>query len=82
MSTGLKFKVNLDNMKREYTVNTKKIYPIRFFCKGDKYEFWGLFKMGPPPVLSDQDEHRCSCSGPTGWVGMCCRVSSTAPEYP
>ena len=41
---GLKFKVNLDNMKREYTTNTKRIYPISFFCKGDKYKFWGLFE--------------------------------------
>ena len=41
---ALKFKVNLENMKREYTVNTKKIHPIRFFCQGDKYKFWGLFE--------------------------------------
>ena len=41
---GLKFKVNLANMKREYTTDTRKIYPIKFFCKGDKYKFWGLFK--------------------------------------
>lgn len=41
---GLKFKVNLDNMKREYKTDTSKVYPISFFCKGDKYKFWGFIK--------------------------------------
>ena len=28
---------------REYTENTAIIQPIRFFCSGDKYQFWSLF---------------------------------------
>jgi peptide/nickel transport system permease protein len=39
-----KFKVNLENMKREYSQDTRRPMPLRFFCKGDKYEFWGLFQ--------------------------------------
>ncbi|NNE23015.1 MAG: ABC transporter permease [Rhizobiales bacterium] len=41
---GVKLKVNLENMQRLYPTDTRKIYPIKFFCKGDKYKFWGLFK--------------------------------------
>ncbi|MGI9463484.1 MAG: ABC transporter permease [Aestuariivirgaceae bacterium] len=41
---GLKSKVNLDTMQREYKTNTRKVYPIRFFCEGDKYKFWGIYK--------------------------------------
>ncbi len=41
---NLKFKVNLETMAREYVVDTSKPMPLRFFCKGDKYLFWGLVK--------------------------------------
>ena len=41
---GYKFGLNMETLKREYTVNPKKIYPIRFFCRGDSYKFWGLFE--------------------------------------
>jgi peptide/nickel transport system permease protein len=39
---GFDFKLNLENLKREYTVNLDKVQPLRFFCQGDEYEFWGL----------------------------------------
>ena len=35
-------KLNLDTMKREFTADQDKIEPLRFFCRGDDYEFWGL----------------------------------------
>ena len=34
--------LNLQRMERVYTENPDKVYPIRFFCLGDAYEFWGL----------------------------------------
>jgi peptide/nickel transport system permease protein len=39
---GFDFELNLENLKREYTVNFDKIQPLRFFCRGDEYMFWGL----------------------------------------
>ena len=41
---GLDYRLNMTNLKREYTDNPNKILPVRFFCSGDEYEFWGLFK--------------------------------------
>ena len=40
---GTDFKLNLETLKREYSPNTEKVAPIRFFCRGDSYRFWGLF---------------------------------------
>ncbi|MEM7169133.1 MAG: ABC transporter permease [Pseudomonadota bacterium] len=41
---GYKSSLNLENLKREYEPNPKKIQPIRFFCRGDGYKFWGLIE--------------------------------------
>ncbi len=41
---GYKLKLNLETLTREYTPDPRKRYPIRFFCSGDKYKFWGLFE--------------------------------------
>lgn len=41
---GYDFKLNMENLKREYVPNPDKVQPIRFFCSGDKYKFWGLFE--------------------------------------
>ncbi len=38
---ALDYKLNMENLKREYVENTQKPLPIRFFCKGDPYKFWG-----------------------------------------
>ncbi len=40
---GYSYKLNLENLRREYTVDTSQVHPIRFFCQGDSYSFWGLF---------------------------------------
>ncbi|MBT5049275.1 MAG: ABC transporter permease [Rhodospirillaceae bacterium] len=40
---GLDYRLNMTNLKREYTDSTSRIQKIRFFCSGDQYEFWGLF---------------------------------------
>jgi peptide/nickel transport system permease protein len=39
---GLDYKLNMVTLKREYTPNLAKVEPIRFFCLGDSYEFWGM----------------------------------------
>jgi peptide/nickel transport system permease protein len=40
---GYKYRLNMANLKREYDIDTSTVYPIRFFCRGDHYSFWGLF---------------------------------------
>ena len=32
----------MENLKREYVADTSKVQPLRFFCSGDEYRFWGL----------------------------------------
>ncbi|MBL8339080.1 MAG: ABC transporter permease [Rhodoferax sp.] len=39
---GYNVKLNLETMKREFVPDSDKLQPIRFFCRGDDYEFWGL----------------------------------------
>lgn len=39
---GLDFKLNMQNLKREFFQNEEKVQPLRFFCRGDAYRFWGL----------------------------------------
>jgi peptide/nickel transport system permease protein len=38
---GYEYHLNLLNLKREYRPDTTKAEPLRFFCRGDKYKFWG-----------------------------------------
>ena len=39
---GMDYKLNMVNLKREYTDNPNKIQRLRFFCQGDEYYFWGI----------------------------------------
>ncbi len=39
---GYSMKLNLETMKREFTSDPEKVQPLRFFCRGDDYEFWGM----------------------------------------
>ena len=39
---GYTMKLNLDTMKREFSADENKVEPLRFFCRGDDYQFWGL----------------------------------------
>ncbi|MEM7193800.1 MAG: ABC transporter permease [Pseudomonadota bacterium] len=41
---GTDYRLNMTNLRREYTPNPEKIDKIRFFCRGDDYRFWGLFE--------------------------------------
>lgn len=42
---GFSYKLNMTNMKREYTPDPAKIQRLRFFCEGDPYQFWGMAEM-------------------------------------
>ena len=53
---GYDYHLNMDNLKREYSVDRNRVYPLRFFCQGDPYRFWGLF---------DADLH-LACPAPGG----------------
>ena len=39
---GYDMKLNTDTMKREFSANSDKVQPLRYFCRGDDYEFWGM----------------------------------------
>ena len=39
---GLNFQLNLETLQREYVADHSRVQPIRFFCLGDPYEFWGI----------------------------------------
>lgn len=39
---GLDYSLDLDTLKRNYTPNPDKVQPLRFFCRGDGYEWMGL----------------------------------------
>ncbi|MGQ0653631.1 MAG: ABC transporter permease [Betaproteobacteria bacterium] len=41
---GYGMKLNMETLKREFTPDPAKPQPLRFFCSGDEYEFWGLFE--------------------------------------
>ncbi|GEC33372.1 peptide ABC transporter permease [Sinorhizobium fredii USDA 205] len=41
---GRTMQLDMDTLKRNYTDNPADIQPIRFFCRGDSYRFWGLFE--------------------------------------
>ena len=41
---GLDYTLNMDNLKREYTPDRGNVQPLRFFCPGDGYTFWGLIE--------------------------------------
>lgn len=42
---GNDYRLNMDNLRREYTPNPGKVEKIRFFCSGDRYRFWSLVPM-------------------------------------
>ncbi|WP_018011450.1 ABC transporter permease (plasmid) [Sinorhizobium medicae] len=41
---GRTMKLDMDTLKRNYTDDMSDVEPIRFFCRGDGYRFWGLFE--------------------------------------
>lgn len=41
---GWSYQLNMDKLIREYTEDKTEKYPVQFFCEGDDYELWGMFK--------------------------------------
>lgn len=41
---GTTVRLDLETLKREHTENPEKVQPLRFFCLGDGYKFWGLIE--------------------------------------
>jgi peptide/nickel transport system permease protein len=41
---GYDMRLNMETLKREYAENTAKVQPMRFFCRGDEYRFWGMIE--------------------------------------
>jgi hypothetical protein len=74
---GTKSDVNVETFQRVFTQDKSQPLPLRFFCSGDRYEFWGLF---PPPFISSARRRMvtCSCSALTGWGGMFSAAPCTA----
>ncbi|MHC8493341.1 ABC transporter permease [Thalassospira sp. SM2505] len=42
---GTDFSVDMETLKPTYVVNKDRVNPIRFFCSGDEYAFWGMVDM-------------------------------------
>lgn len=40
---GTNYNLNMENLKREYTEDHSRVIPLRFFCRGEEYKFWGMF---------------------------------------
>ncbi|MEH6813438.1 MAG: ABC transporter permease, partial [Motiliproteus sp.] len=40
---GWNFELNMDNLMREYSEDRSQQFPLRFFCHGDPYKFWGVW---------------------------------------
>ncbi len=41
---GYQQKLDVETLRRNYEVEPSKVQPIRFFCRGEVYSFWGLFE--------------------------------------
>ena len=41
---GRNMTLDMDSLKRNYSDVRTEVQPIRFFCRGDGYRFWGLFE--------------------------------------
>lgn len=41
---GYAYRLNMETLKREYTEDESKVYPIRFLCSGAPYRLWGLLE--------------------------------------
>ncbi|RLA13414.1 MAG: ABC transporter permease [Gammaproteobacteria bacterium] len=41
---GRDYELDMDLLKRSYPERKDDVQPLRFFCRGDSYQFWGLFE--------------------------------------
>jgi peptide/nickel transport system permease protein len=52
---GYRMELNMQTMRRVYSLDPAKVQPLRFFCGGDEYEFWGLFEANFHLVCPAED---------------------------
>lgn len=52
---GTDFSVDMETLKPTYTTNMDRVDPVRFFCSGDEYEFWGTVDMDFHFVCPSED---------------------------
>jgi peptide/nickel transport system permease protein len=41
---GYSMRLDMETLRRDYTPDPKQVHPVRFFCLGDEYKFWGLIE--------------------------------------
>ncbi len=41
---GLDYRLDMETLTRVYTPNPTRIDKLRFFCRGDRYRFWGMIE--------------------------------------
>jgi len=41
---GYRQKLDVETLRRDYVIDQADVQPLRFFCSGDAYSFWGLFE--------------------------------------
>ena len=57
---GYNMQLDMTRLVRNYTPDPSKVQPLRFFCRGDPYEFWGVI---------DTDVHLfCPAAGGTAFL--------------
>ena len=42
---GFDYRLDMTTLQRVYTPNPARVEPLRFFCLGDSYHFWGAVEM-------------------------------------
>ncbi|MCJ8142515.1 ABC transporter permease [Ancylobacter sp. A5.8] len=41
---GLNYHLDMKMLRRDYSEDTSRIYPVQFLCRGEPYKFWGLIE--------------------------------------
>ncbi len=52
---GYRMERDPDTLQRVYRPDPTQVHPIRFFCQGESYEFWGLFEASFHLVCPGKD---------------------------
>lgn len=52
---GRQMHLDMDTLRRVYTESKGDVQPIRFFCRGDSYRFWGLVESNLHLLCPAQD---------------------------
>jgi len=54
---GQTMTLDMTTLRRNYTDDLSDVQTIRFFCRGDSYQFWGLFESDVHVICPAQDGH-------------------------